>query len=116
MRLLEMLFVTALVLYSIVVWSHKIKKTLNLWMVWLFGIGLAADAGGTIFLCMAVASRWTFTLHTISGLVSLFIMTLHFIWAFLSIVCGGRFEVYFKRFSVPAYFLWLIAFISGIPL
>jgi len=115
MRPLEMLFVVALMLYSFVIWSHQFKKKFSLWMVWLFGLGLAADFSGTVFLCVAAASRWTWTLHTISGLVSLLIMALHFAWALLSIIFGGKFEVYFKRFSVWAWFGWLIAFISGIP-
>lgn len=115
MRPLEALFVVALLLYSFVIWSHQIKKRFSPWMVWLFGIGLVADTSGTVFLCVAAASRWTFTVHTISGLVSLLIMALHFGWALLSITLGGKFEAYFKRFSVFAWLLWLVAFVSGIP-
>lgn len=115
MRPLEMLFVVALLLYSFVIWSHQFKKRFSPWMVGLFGIGLAADISGTVFLCIAAASRWTFTIHTISGLVSLFIMAAHFMCALLAIKIGGKFEVWFKRFSVWAWFGWLMAFISGIP-
>lgn len=115
MHPLEMLFVVALLLYSLVIWTHKIKKVLSLWMVWLFGIGLAADISGTVFLCVVATSGLIFNLHTIFGLVSLLIMALHFGWALLSITLGGKFESYFNRFSVAAWFIWLIAFVSGIP-
>ncbi|MBI2068535.1 MAG: TIGR03987 family protein [Candidatus Yanofskybacteria bacterium] len=115
MRPFETFFVVALLLYSFVIWSHRIKKRFSPWMVWLFGAGLAADVSGTVFLCVATASGWTFSVHAISGLISLLIMALHFIWALLSITLGGKFEDYFKRFSVLAWFLWLIAFVSGIP-
>lgn len=115
MRPLELLFVVALLLYSFVIWSHQFKKRFSPWMVWLFGIGLAADVSGTVFLCVAAASRWRFTLHTVSGLVSLLIMALHFGWALLAVTFGGRFEAYFKRFSLTAWGLWLTAFVSGIP-
>lgn len=115
MHSMKILFVAALLLYSLVIWSHQVKKNLRVWMVWLFGIGLAADAGGTVFLCMAAASKWTFTLHTLSGAVSLLIMALHFVWALFSVMFGGRFQVYFNRFSVWAWLLWLVSFISGIP-
>lgn len=115
MRPLEMLFVVALFLYSFVIWAHQFKKKFSPWMVWLFGLGLTADVGGTIFLCVALSSRWTYNTHTILGLVSLLIMALHFAWALLSVTFGGRFEDYFKRFSVLAWFFWLTAFVSGIP-
>ena len=112
---LEILFFIALLLYSFVIWSHQLTKTLSSGMVWMFGIGLAADVSGTVFLCIAAASEWTFTLHTVSGLVALLIMSLHFAWVLLSVKFGGKFEAYFKRFSVLAWFLWLTAFVSGIP-
>ncbi len=115
MNPLEWLFVVALVLYGFVIWSHQIKKKFSPWMIWLFGLGLAADISGTVFLCVVAASRWTFSLHTVSGLISILIMALHFVWALLSVMFGGKFEAYFKRFSIFAWFLWLVAFVSGIP-
>lgn len=112
---LEILFVVALVLYSLVIWTHKFSKKLKLWMVGLFGIGLAADIGGTVFLCVVVSEGWIFNLHTIFGLVSLVIMALHFFWAVRAISRGGNWEIYFDRFSVYAWCFWLAAFITGIP-
>lgn len=116
MRSLELLFVAALILYTLVIWVHRIQHRLYGWMIWLFGAGLLADISGTIFLCAISAVSWKFTLHTVSGFVSLIIMALHFSWAFLAHAAHGKFEAYFNRFSVYAWLLWLVAFISGIPL
>lgn len=113
---LEFLFVVALVLYTVVIWRHRFKKKISVWMVTVFGLGLLADSAGTIFLCAMTAARWQFTLHTVSGLVSLLIMALHFVWTLLALKKGGAFESYFYRFSIYAWLLWLIAFVSGIPL
>jgi uncharacterized repeat protein (TIGR03987 family) len=86
-------------------------------MIWLFGIGLAADMSGTFILCGVVAAdKWEFSLHIVSGLISLIIMTIHFGWAVLAKTIHGRFENYFNRFSVYAWFIWLVSFLSGIPL
>lgn len=114
MRILELLFVAALFFYSFSIWSHKIKGRLCPWIMTVFGIGLAFDISGTFFLCVASAQSWKFTPHTVSGLISLLIMFLHFMWAILAIRVGGKFEAYFNRFSVPAWFLWLGAFSSGL--
>ena len=116
MRPLEMLFVVALVLYSFVILQHRFKHKLHPWMVWLFGIGLAADISGTVFLCIVAADSWKFSLHTISGFVSLVIMALHFSWAVLAKTVHGKFENYFNRFSFRAWLIWLVAFFSGFPL
>lgn len=112
---LEWLFVMALVLYTWVIWRHRFKKKISAWMVVLFGLGLVADSAGTIFLCAMTAAKWQFTFHTVSGLVSLLIMALHFAWTLLALKKGGAFESYFNRFSIYAWLIWLMAFISGIP-
>ena len=116
MRWLELLFVIALFLYSFVIWSHRIKQKLRPWMIWVFGLGLASDVAGTVLLCAMTAQGWVFTLHTVAGLISLLVMALHFFWALLAITVGRKFEAHFNRFSLYAWFLWLIAFFSGIPL
>lgn len=113
---LEWLFVIALVLYTLVIWRHRFKKKISAWMVMVFGLGLAADSAGTVFLCAMMAARWQFTLHTISGLVSLLIMALHFLWTILALKKGGAFESYFNRWSIYAWLCWLVAFVSGVPL
>ncbi len=116
MRPLESLFVIALLCYSLAIWSHKATHALRAWMVWIFGAGLAADVGGTIFLCATASARLTPTLHTVSGFISILIMALHFSWALIAFMTQGKYEAYFDRFSVYAWCLWLVAFCSGIPI
>lgn len=116
MRSLESLFIIALIFYTFVIWLHQIRHRFHPWMVWLFGIALVTDTSGTVLLCIIAANRWEFSLHTVSGLVSLTIMALHFFWAILANTIHGRFEDYFKRFSLYAWGIWLTAFISGLPL
>lgn len=115
MNPLEWLFVIALVLYSLAIWSHKFEGKLRPWMVWVFGAGLLADIAGTVLLCVTAAEKWQFNLHAVSGFAALAIMALHFSWALFAIVSGGKFESYFNRFSVYAWCLWMVAFTSGMP-
>ena len=115
MPALEWLFVVAFVMYSVVIWWHKFSQNLSLWMILLFGIGLAADISGTVLLCVVASARWTWTIHTISGLVALLIMTAHFSWAVMAVNMFGQSKSYFNRYSIYAWFFWLIPFISGIP-
>jgi uncharacterized repeat protein (TIGR03987 family) len=116
MRPLELLFVVALVLYSFVIWWHRLKThKLHAWMAVVFGLGLTADVAGTVFLCVVSATRWSWTLHTISGLLALLIMASHFAWAVRATTAGGRAESNFTRFSVWAWWIWVVAFVSGIP-
>lgn len=116
MRALEWLFVAALVLYSLVIWAHRVKRKLYPWMVRVFGLALTADIIGTIFLCAMNSKGWALTFHTVSGFASLLIMALHFSWALLALAVRRKFEIYFNRFSIYAWCLWLAAFISGVPL
>ncbi|OGN08559.1 MAG: hypothetical protein A3J46_03865 [Candidatus Yanofskybacteria bacterium RIFCSPHIGHO2_02_FULL_41_11] len=115
MQPVEFLFIIALFFYSLVIWWHKARKILTPFMVWLFGIGLIADTAGTIFVCVLATNEWKFNPHTIFGLTAFLIMAAHFLWAILAIKSRGNFEVYFDRYSVKAWFFWLIAFVSGIP-
>lgn len=112
---LEWLFVLALALYTLVIWLHKITGRLIVWMVCLFGVGLAADISGTVFLCVVLADKWQWNLHTVSGLLSLGIMAVHFTWAVLANSKEGDWKTYFDRFSVYAWCLWMVSFVSGIP-
>lgn len=116
MHVLEFLFFVALCFYSLAIWAHKSQNKLRAWMLLVFWIGLAADITGTIFLCMAATTQWTLSIHTISGFLSLLIMAIHFMWALLAVTIGGRFEEYFNRYSIPAWCIWMVAFVSGILL
>ena len=116
MQSMEALFVLALVLYTLVIFAHKFKKELVLWMIVVFGIALTIDTVATIIVCVGVSPIWTFNLHAITGFASLIIMALHFIWAVCAFTVHSRFMAHFNKYSLYAWFIWLIAFISGIPM
>lgn len=115
-RPLESLFIFALFFYTTAIWSHRFSGTMKTWMLACFSTGLLADISGTIFLCVIVSDTWHWTLHSISGLIALLIMSLHFIWALAAMTRGGTAEEKFNRWSLWAWLIWLIAFVSGIPM
>jgi len=112
-----MLFITiAFVLYTTAIWTEKIRKKLQSWIIITFGLGFISDLIGTsIMFIIAKEKHILLNMHTICGYLALTIMLLHLIWAILSIKKIGRYEEYFTKFSVFAWCIWLIAFLSGIP-
>jgi len=106
---------SAFLLYSIAIWSEKISQGLKLWMIKTFISAFSCDLVGTsIMFCLATA-KFQFNVHSGCGYAALGIMGLHLAWALKAMKHHGRTEKYFHRFSVFAWLIWLIAFISGIP-
>ena len=114
MRAPESLFLMALAFYTTAIFSSWASRRLARWMIVVFGLGLLADASGTIILC-GIGSRWIWTLHSIAGLAALLIMTLHFVWAALAAKNLGRWYALFHRCSIMAWSVWLLSFVTGIP-
>ena len=112
---LEALFAAALIIYTIVIWSHQFKKELKLWMIWLFGTALSTDGFATLVVCALTSNELKWTFHAIAGLTSLLIMALHFLWAVRAYSGIGRYAEYFQRYSIYAWLLCLAAFLSPIP-
>ena len=110
----EWLFVVALVLYSVAIWGHVLCGEFRRWMLPVFGLAVLADISGTIFLC-GISGRWIWTFHTVMGLLALLIMTLHLVWARFAARRVGRSAELFKKYSVWAWVLWLVAFFSRVP-
>ena len=110
------IFITlALVLYTTAVWTEKIKRKLKLWIVITFALGFACDLIGTSIMFLIAEHKFAFSLHSICGYLALIIMLLHLLWAILSIQKIGRYQEYFTKFSIFAWCIWLLAFVSGIP-
>lgn len=101
--------------YTTAVWTEKIKRKLQLWIVLTFVSGFICDLIGTSIMFSSSEHKFHLGLHSFCGYLALIIMFLYLIWAILSIKKIGRYEEYFTRFSVFAWCIWLIAFISGIP-
>ncbi len=70
---------------------------------------------GTFLLCVAAAHSWQWNTHSIAGLAALVIMAAHFGWYLLALFKSGKWAVSFHRWSVAAWAVWLVAFVSGIP-
>ena len=102
----------ALVFYTISVWSERITKKLKLWMVVLFASGFISDLIGTSIMFFRAIEKFSFELHKIAGYSALLIMFLHLIWAIFARY-NKNYELYFTKFSIFAWCIWLIAFISG---
>lgn len=116
MGLFELLFIVALILYTTAIIAHKKVGHLKLWMLITFGTGLLADISGTIFLCVLHSAGWVWNLHSISGFAALVIMAFHFSWALLAVSKKYKFEEMFNKYSIYAWLIWLVAFVSGIPM
>jgi uncharacterized repeat protein (TIGR03987 family) len=114
-RLLEVLFCVAFALYSIAIFAQHYTKRFELWMVLAFSIALTMDTVSTVVLCCGTQDGWRWTPHAISGLAALVVMALHFSWLLCASRNIARFGPLFNRFSVFAWWLWVIAFASGIP-
>ena len=112
MPLSALLIISALVSYSIGVWSERIAGRLRGWHLIFFWIGLATDASGT---AMMAAIRGIFlNFHVVTGLAALLLMLVHAVWA--TIVLSGKDEkaiLNFHKFSVFVWTVWLIPFFTG---
>ena len=109
--------IAALALYSLAIWSERIKHDLRAWMVMIFSIGFACDLIGTSIMTNIAQSNGgtKFSVHTCCGFVALGIMLLHLVWAYIAISRHGQAEKMFHRYSIYAWMIWFIAFATGIP-
>ncbi|MCX6797878.1 MAG: TIGR03987 family protein, partial [Candidatus Falkowbacteria bacterium] len=73
--------ISALILYSLSIWSEKIKKGLKLWMVRTFASAFACDLIGTSMMFCLASVKFEWNLHSICGYGALIIMGLHLAWA-----------------------------------
>ncbi|TCS95512.1 HsmA family protein [Hazenella coriacea] len=110
------IFITsALIFYTIGVWSEKVQKGLKSWHVITFWIGLICDTIGTTFMGMLAEDHSLFSFHGITGLLAILFMFIHAIWATVVIVKKDtNMRSNFHKFSVPVWFIWLIPYISGL--
>ena len=102
----------ALIFYTISVWSERIRKKLDLWMVILFVCGFLSDVIGTSVMMMKSTGALNF--YKVCGYSALIIMFFHLIWAIFSKV-NVNYEKNFTKFSIFAWMIWLVAFLSGVP-
>lgn len=106
----------AAILYTISILSEKIKKNLEAWMLAVFACGFLCDLGGTILMAALSGTVFPAKPHTFFGYSALLIMAIHLLWAFQAVRGSENQKKRFSRFSLIAWFVWVSAFLSGIPI
>ncbi|MCP9610641.1 HsmA family protein [Coprobacter tertius] len=109
---------SALVFYSIGVWSERIQKELKGWHVGFFLAGLCADTLGTgLMEHIAHLTHLHDRIHTITGIIAILLMFVHAIWALWTYYKGSlKAREHFNRFSIIVWCIWLIPYCIGIYL
>ncbi len=103
---------SALVFYTIGVWSERIAGRLKPWHLIFFILGLICDTLGTGMMFDYVGGL-TYDVHGISGLLAIILMFIHAAWA--AIVLWRKDEnaiQNFHKFSVVVWAIWLIPYFS----
>jgi uncharacterized repeat protein (TIGR03987 family) len=111
MRPSELLFIIAMVLYTVAIISNRVIGYIRFWMLVTFAVALCCDGVGTWAVCYT-ANNWVWNFHTISGAVALAVMAIH---TFLGWLAYGGDDRKFSRYSIIAWLIWLASFASGVP-
>ncbi len=118
MTVAAILITLALFFYSVGVWSERLAGRLKRWHLFFFWSGLAFDTAGTGIMLEA-AGGLGFDLHGVTGVLAIFLMIVHAIWATAVLIRGDEEAIVsFHRFSVVVWTIWLVPYLSGffIPL
>lgn len=108
------IFITsALIFYTVGVWSEKVQGTLKKWHLILFYLGLICDTLGTTFMSQ-IAGDFSLNLHSVTGTLAILLMLAHAIWA--TVVLRKNDEVQlakFHKFSIIVWLIWLVPYFVG---
>lgn len=109
--------VMALGLYTLAIWAERITHQLRAWMILVFSLAFACDITGTSLMSLMASQNASHeaNMHMVCGISALLIMCLHLLWALFTIWKKGRAAKLFHSFSLYAWMIWLLAFITGIP-
>lgn len=105
---------SALLFYTLGVWSERFAGRLKPLHLILFWIGFVFDTTGTT-LMGKIAGGMQPDLHGVTGLLAILLMLGHAVWA--TIVLLRRDEkaiLSFHRFSTLVWLVWLVPFASGL--
>lgn len=105
---------TALIAYTVAVWSNWRAKVLGTVQIVLLWIGLGADSLATKIMGASV-EKTTWDFHTISGYTGLGLMAILAVvgsWAKLN----DREDILtsFHRYAVPVWAIWVISYATGV--
>ena len=103
---------SALVFYSIGVWSERISGKLKPWHLAFFWLGLVFDTWGTGMMFEMVGGM-TFDVHGLTGLLAIVLMLIHAVWATIVLIRKDEKMINnFHKFSVAVWCIWLIPYFS----
>lgn len=108
----SIIITSALVFYSIGVWSERFQGELKKWHLGFFILGLIFDTWGTGMMFEFVGGM-TFDVHGITGLIAIILMLIHAVWAASVLLKQNEKMIKsFHKFSVLVWFVWLIPYFS----
>lgn len=107
---------SALVFYSVGVWSERLQEELKAWHLVFFLLGLCADFVGTgLMEHIAKITNLNDRVHTITGTIALALMLVHAVWALWTYFRGSaRAKAHFNRFSILVWCIWLVPYCIGV--
>jgi uncharacterized repeat protein (TIGR03987 family) len=104
---------SALIFYSIGVWSEKLASRLKPWHLILFWLGFVCDTTGTTIMS-EMAGRLQFNVHGVTGALAILLMLGHALWATLVLVKKDeRALATFHNFSLFVWLVWLVPYFTG---
>jgi len=108
------LITSALIFYTIGVWSEKVQGELKRWHLFIFYLGLIFDTLGTTLMGKIAKGGFEFNFHGITGLLAIILMLFHALWATIVLIKNDKkSKSNFHKFSILVWTIWLIPFISG---
>ncbi len=105
---------SALIFYTIGVWSEKKQGELKKWHLIMFYLGLVFDTIGTSLMTRIAKGGFQLNFHGTTGLLAIILMIFHALWA-TSVLAKNdeKAKANFHKFSIIVWIIWLIPFISG---
>ncbi|HEX9026690.1 MAG TPA: HsmA family protein [Clostridium sp.] len=105
---------SALIFYTIGVWSEKIQGELKIWHLFIFYLGLIFDTLGTTLMSKIAEGGFQFNFHGITGFLAITLMLFHALWATIVLIKNNQnAKANFHKFSIIVWAIWLVPFISG---
>ncbi len=108
----------ALLFYSIGVWVEHVRGRLKFWHIGLILSGLVCNAIGVgLMKSIAQLNGTNDELHTLLGVLTIFIIMVHAMWAiWVLVVRSPKAYLYYNRLSIFLWCIWLIPFFFEIYL
>lgn len=117
------LITSALVLYSIGVWSEHLQRVLKWWHAGFFALGLICDASGTYLMTQLAASSEVRpggvgaslnAVMAVTGAAALLLMVIHLGWAVIVLLRNRDGDKKrFHKFSLLVWAIWLVPYVTG---